>query len=192
MSEEQNSERPEKMAVRWDLNMGTVITVVMALAGGAFWTNTKITSLEERVRQGEDYRVSRTTSTDKSFVELTTAVRSLEAALNKISSESTNLNYRMGQNEANLNAVNSRVDRTGESMISSVESLKKDLTSLSIKVEVMTQKIDSLDVPRSPTRRMNLIKPLLLEGCIHIPPQRISFPTDPLFPYLSGSARHCD
>lgn len=144
-----NGERNSEMAVKWDFNMGTLIPVGIALFTGAMYINTQLTSLEARLTQSEQFRAQRTAQTDNNFVNLTSAIRSMQTDINKQVGTTENLNYRMGQNEASLKAANERMDRIADSVLSSVDSIKRDISGLTTKFEVMNQKIDSLDVPRT-------------------------------------------
>lgn len=141
------------MAVKWDINLGTVTTLAIVLSTVGLWVNTQLTSLEERVNNTEQFRASRTAQTDKNFVDLGVLVKSTQDAVFKQSSEVNNLTYRMGQNEERLTNADKRMDRIADSVLQSVDAIRKDVGALSTKVEVMNQKIDSLDVPRTPLRR---------------------------------------
>lgn len=137
------------MVVKWDLNLGTLIPIGLALFSGAIYLNTQLTSLEARLNQSENFRAQRTAQTDNNFVNLTSAVRALQTDIGKQVGATDNLNYRMGQSEASLKAANDRIDRIADSVLSSVDSIKRDISGLTTKFEVMNQKIDSLDVPRT-------------------------------------------
>lgn len=131
------------MAVKWDINLGTIVSVGGMLIGGLLWVNTQIVSLE-----------SRTLQADKSVVELTGAVRGLESAMLRQTGDVNNLTYRMTQSETGLRTMGERMDRVVDSVLLSVDSIKKEVAGLSTKFEVLNQKIDSLDVPRM-TKRPN-------------------------------------
>lgn len=131
-----------------------------------------------------------TTSVDKGFVDLSSSIKSLQDSMNKLAVESTNLTYRMGQSEANLGAANARMDRFADSLLSTVESIKKDVNNLAVKVEVMSQKIDSLDVPRTSTRKTEFTPPWCTEYN-RILPQKTFFPAGQPFPYWSEYALRC-
>ena len=137
------------MAIKWDFNFGTVISIGIPLIGGLLWVNTQITSLEARLNQSENFRSQRTSQTDRNFIDLTAAIRSLQEVSAKQNADLGNLLYRMGQNESSINGANQRMDRIADSVLNSVDSIKKDVGVLGTKVEVMNQKIDSLDVPRT-------------------------------------------
>jgi len=145
-------ERNFQVAVKWDINMGTVVTITIALATVGIWVNTQITSLGERVANSENFRQMRTAQTDKNFVDLGIIVKSTQESVLKQGAEVTNLTYRMGQNETRLTEADKRMDRIADSILGSVGSLKDDVARLSTKFEVMNQKIDSLDVPRTKVR----------------------------------------
>lgn len=179
------------MAVKWDINLGTIVSIVIVVTSGMLWVNTKITSLDERVQTSENFRASRTAATDKIFVDLSASIKSLQESMNKLSAESANLTYRMGQTESNNGAANVRMDRMADALQGSIESIQRDVNGLAVKVEVMNQKIDSLDVPRTQTRRTELMLPWFW-GYNHSLPQKISSPAARLFPCWSRPSRRCD
>lgn len=181
------------MAVKWDINLGTIVSIVIVVTSGMLWVNTKITTLDEKVQSSENFRAARTASTDKIFVELSSSIKSLQESMNKLAAESANLTYRMGQSESNNGAANVRMDRMADALQGSIESIQRDVNGLSVKVEVMNQKIDSLDVPRTvnPPRRTELKLPWSGEYT-RTQPRKTSSPAALLFPCWSGSVRHCD
>lgn len=81
----------DKMAVKWDINFGTLIPILLALAGGALWVNSELTELRVRVLQNEELRTQRTSETDQKFADLTTAVKLNEATQNKLAQIIDNL-----------------------------------------------------------------------------------------------------
>jgi hypothetical protein len=141
------------MAVKWDLNLGTIVGLLPFFLGGAFYVNTQLTSLEARLNQSEQFRASRTAQTDANFVQLTSAVRSMQDTSAKQNADIGNLTYRMGQGEARQQESDKRMDRIADSVPGAVDSIKRDINGLNTRVELMTQKIDSLDVPRTPRPR---------------------------------------
>jgi predicted nucleic acid-binding Zn-ribbon protein len=149
-------EKGAAVAVKWDINFGTLIPIGMALFAGAIYINTQLTSLEARLNQTESFRASRTAQTDQNFVQLTAAIQAMQNNIAKQNAETSNLNYRMGQNEAGIEAASKRMDRIADTVLTAVESIKRDLGTLSTEVKLGTQKtdtlsskIDSLDVPRT-------------------------------------------
>lgn len=181
------------MAVKWDINLGTIVTIVIVVTSGMLWVNTQITKLDERVQNGEEFRAARSASTDKIFVDLSSSIKSLQESMSKLAAESANLTYRMGQSEANNGSSIVRMDRMADALQGSVESVKENVNNLAVKVEVMNQKIDSLDVPRTQKngRNNNLMLPWYGEYN-HTQPQKISSPAALLFPCWSRSSRRCD
>ncbi|MNL53946.1 hypothetical protein D3C87_1772350 [compost metagenome] len=55
----------------------------------------------------------------------------------------------MGQGEARATEADKRIDRIADTVLSAVDSIKRDINALNTRVELMTQKIDNLDVPRT-------------------------------------------
>lgn len=137
------------MAVKWDFNLGTLIPVGLALFSGAIYINTQLTSLEALLTQSESFRAQRTAQTDANFVQLTSAVRAMQDNSAKQNADIGNLTYRMGQGEARQQEADKRMDRITDSVLSAVDSIKRDINALNTRIELMTQKIDNLDVPRT-------------------------------------------
>lgn len=150
--------------VTWNINLGTVLAVLIPLAGAGIWVNTQVTELNVRVSQMDQFRAQRTAQTDKTFADLGSAIHALEGVQAKQSQATDTLSYRMGQIEASVSAINARMDRLADSVLSSVEGLKKDVSGVNTQVQLLGQKVDSLDVPRNPTlKRGSLIRPLWFE-----------------------------
>jgi len=126
------------MAVKWDINIGTLVPIGMALLGGAFWINTQLTGMDLRMHQ-----------TESNITELTAGVKAVQDSSIKQSNDLNNLTYRMGQTESAIGSANQRMDRIADSVLASVDSIKKDIGALTTKFEVMSQKFDNLDVPRN-------------------------------------------
>lgn len=159
------------MTMNWfNVNMPTII----AVAGAAIGIITYVNHLDARIEQVELSRSMRSGQMDKTFADISAQL----SALN-------NLPYRMGQVEANVGNSNQRMDRIAESVLGSVEGIKKDVAELSTQVRLVNQKqdilsgkVDSLDVPRQ--RRMSM--PPYLEGRSPFPLQRVVSSTTPLVP----------
>ena len=154
------------MAVKWDINLGTIVTLGLALMGAGFWVNSQLTELNIRMTQSEKSVKDRSEETDRKFVDFTAALRSVEQGSAKQAQLMDNLTYRMGQSEATIGATNQRLDRLATSILSSVDSLKDDVGGISTEVKLLGQKVDALDVPRnnSPRRSGWDFKPLWYEG----------------------------
>jgi predicted nucleic acid-binding Zn-ribbon protein len=169
------------MAVRWDINLGTVTTIVAALAGAGIWVNTQITEMQTKITNSENFRVARTAQTDQNFVELRSTAQATQEVQTKQAAQVENLLYRMGQLEANMSAANSRMDRIADSVLGAVDSLKKDVNGINTQVQLLGQKVDALDVPRTPQKRTGLMPPEFAEY-IHTLRQQISFREGRPFP----------
>lgn len=159
------------MAVNWlNVNMPTILTVLTVGAG----TVTYINKLEARISASEDYRVMRSAQTDKAFADVGAQLHLMQ-----------DLPYRMGQVESNVGNSNTRIDRIADSVLSSVEGLKKDVGTLSTqtqligqKQDILSSKVDSLDVPRS----HKMFTPFYPGEYIPYPRLRTAFSEGPLVP----------
>lgn len=172
------------MAVKWDINLGTIVTLGLALAGAGIWVNSQLTELNVRMTQTENSRVTRSAETDKKFVDITAALRAVEQGGMKQAQVMDNLTYRMGLSEATIGATNQRMDRLADSILSSVEGLKKDVGGIGTEVKLLGQKVDALDVPRNnpPPLRRGVFRPLWYEGYTRSQQLKISAPAIPLAP----------
>lgn len=160
------------MTVNWfNVNMPTILAVVAMGTG----TITYINHLESRIAQVENYRAMRSGQVDKTFADIGAQLSLLN-----------NLPYRMGQVEANVNSSNVRMDRIADSVLESVEGIKKDVGAMSTQVSLIGQKqdmlnskVDNLDVPRTGRK---MLMPFFPGECIPCRPLRIVFSATPLVP----------
>lgn len=145
-----------EMAIKFDLNLGTIAAIGVPLLIAGFNVNERLVSVEKGQQQAESFRSARTASTDKNFVDIASLVRALTEQQGRQNIDLSNLTYRMGQIEAtsikNNEAMNARMDRLSETLLGSVKSLSDYVAQLNVKTELINQKIDGLDVPRTKGR----------------------------------------
>ncbi|MDQ0132675.1 hypothetical protein J2T08_000576 [Neorhizobium galegae] len=126
----------ERIKVIWTFNPITVMPILGAIVGGTIYINTIQNQVEG---QG---------------TKLTSVVARLETM--------SDLPYRMGQQEAVAKAANDRMDRIADLMMSGqdatrkdlgafAEAIRKDIGTLSTKVEVIGSKVDMMNGKPSPT-----------------------------------------
>lgn len=155
------------MAVTWNINLGTILTLLLAGLSGAIWVNTRITELNNQAMEAE-----------RRVAEVTVTIKSLEQGMIKNAQVMDNVTYRMGQTESSISSVNTRMDRMTESFITSVEGLKKDVNVVNTQIQLLGQKVDALDVPRNNLTRKGLFRLPLYEGYTRYPPRRIAVQVD--------------
>lgn len=65
-----------------------------------------------------------------------------------------NVPYRLTVVEQDVKAANSRIDRLAESVLASIDGLRKEVNGLSTRIEVLTQRVDQI-TPRKATDDAN-------------------------------------
>lgn len=124
----------KQVNVNWNINLGTIFTVIVTSATVLIYVNT----LANKVDEIERFRQSRVASSDKNFSEIQSKLAQVPE-----------LTYRVGQTEGAITAMNDRMNRFADSFLGTAESIKKDVNSLVTKFEVMSQKIDTLGERRA-------------------------------------------
>ena len=118
------------MAIDWiKSNIPTIIAI-----GGVFWyTASDNATMKAQLAESERYRAARSQQTDANFA-------NINASLQRMS----DLPFRMGAQEGKTQAVNDRVDRLADTILASQEAIRKDISALSTKVEVVDSKVTTL------------------------------------------------
>lgn len=115
-------------------NLGGLLVVAI---GQAFALGVVYTKIDARIAEGERYRVTRSTSTDKNFDELKAKVANLP-----------NVEYRLVQAETtiakNNEAMNARIDRIVESFGGKLDKLAEDVAAVRTDVRVLSGKVEPL------------------------------------------------
>jgi len=125
------------------------LPTIVCIATLGLWIVNANHEQKNRLDQMEQFRVIRTKETDGNFAAVKNAVDILGAKIEPLN----NLQYRTQQLEMQQLELNKRLDRIMENLTGSLEMIRKDVGSLSTKVEVLSGKIDRLrDEPNpSPT-----------------------------------------
>jgi len=97
------------------------------------WMNRQAARLDDMER----YRETRSKLTDNNF-----------AAINARMEPLANIPYRVAQTETAIRATNQRLDRRAETIVNSLDLIKKDVNVLSTRVEVLSNKIDAITPSR--------------------------------------------
>lgn len=111
---------------------------IAAVFGAVLFINSWMNDVDASLVEMEKYRVSRSTETDKNFA-------NVNAKLDALS----DIPLRTTQNEEAIKNANVRIDRLAESIVNSMDMLRKEVYTMSTKVEVLSQKIDSITPQRS-------------------------------------------
>lgn len=127
----------EQVNVNWNVNAGTILTVLLTSATVLLYVNTVGNKVDEMDRTG----TQRYMSYDKSFADINAKLQA-----------QSDLPYRVGQNEGSIKGMNDRLDRIADSFLGTAETIKVNVNTIGTKVELLSQKIDNLDVPRSSNR----------------------------------------
>jgi len=124
--------------INWrTFNIPNLVAIVTLGIGAITYMN----KLDSRIASVEEYRVTRSSVTDKKFEEIQRTIEPL-----------SNVPYRVGVLEQQTAATNARIDRFTEIISTNLDLLRKDVAGLSTRVEVLSQKIDSL----TPEKRAEL------------------------------------
>ena len=138
MGEETTMQQSREVNVNWlRINVPSVASIVAVGVGLALY----ISDLKARIESIEEYRVTRSSATDKSFDQIQKQLEPL-----------TNLPYRVNVVEQGLLATNQRVDQYLQMLGTKIDGVGDRVNGLSTKVEVLSQKIDAL----TPEKRAEL------------------------------------
>lgn len=110
-------------------NVPQLAAIALFAATGA----TGYSDLNGRISRIEESRAARTIASDARFNEVQSSLAPL-----------VNLPYRVNVLEQQNIATNARIDRFTEAIASTLELIRKDVNSLSTRVEVLGTKIDAL------------------------------------------------
>lgn len=122
--------------------------ILATLVGSVIGVVTYVNGIDVRLGRMEDKVQGRILYADARFAELRTQMDLV-----------VNLPYRMQQVEMAQSAANARMDKISETLLSAVEGIKRDVSTLSTQLAVTSAKIDSLDVPRVQSRASTLPSP---------------------------------
>lgn len=127
-----SDERHDPMAINWtNVNVPTILAV-----GGAVWAIfTYIGDIKNGQDRMEEYRVTRSAQTDKEFA-------MVKATIAEIQGSTSNIPYRVGVIERGLEEAGKRTDRLSEIVLQNMDGLKRDMTAIGVKLEVLSSKFD--------------------------------------------------
>lgn len=146
MAEDNDMRSETSLVIQWlRVNVPTLIAI-----GTLIWyTAAQNTRQDERISAIEESRSQRSSEFSKTIADLSGQVSSTRTTLDT-------LPYRVGQLETGLSDSNKRMDRISETVIQSLDAIRKDIATVSTKVEVLSSKIDTI----APVKKTDLTGPL--------------------------------
>lgn len=134
MSEDEAGKVPEmhqttQLRINWlNVNVPTIVALITA----GWWATTYLNGLDFRLQEVEEYRIERSKVTDRKFDLIEDRMQPL-----------SNMPYRVQILETQIIEANKRMDRMAETIINSIDMLRRDVNGLSTRVEVLANKIDT-------------------------------------------------
>jgi hypothetical protein len=110
--------------------LGVGVTILTYASG----IKSDAVELRTRIDQLEQYRVSRSATTDRNFDEM-------QVQLSKFN----DVPHRLGVVENQVTVVNARIDRFTELLSTTLEAIRKDIANVATKVEVLGSKLDQAE-----------------------------------------------
>lgn len=127
------------------------VPTLLAIGGLVWYTAQNDAQQEARIDAIEKSRQERSKEADGKFAAINTSVSVLSQRVEPM----TNVVYRVGVVESQVVETNKRLDRLQEVLLASIEALRKDVNTMSTRVEVLAQKIDAI----TPIKRAGLEAP---------------------------------
>lgn len=124
------------------------VPTLLAIGGLVWYTAANNTSTLARIDAIEKSRVERSKEADAKF----SAINSNMAALSQKVDPIGNVTYRVGVVEGQINETNKRLDRLAETILNSLDLIRRDVNGLSTRIEVLSNKVDAI----TPQRRTSL------------------------------------
>ena len=129
------------MAINWtNVNVPTIL----AVAGAAWGVFSYIQGLDSRLTKMEEYRVTRSAVTDDKFEQISRANAVQDQKIDGLGSLLSNLPYRVGVLESAILETGKRMDRMSDAVIQGRDETRKDLNAVSVKLEVISSKLDDI------------------------------------------------
>lgn len=136
------------------------VPTLLAIGGLVWYTAANNTQMHARIEAIETSRVDRSKEADAKFAGINTAVAALSSKVEPLGT----VHYRVGVVEGQISETNKRLDRLAETIVQSLDLIRRDINGLSTRVEVMSNKIDSMAEKAGPRRAE--IAPMLPEPTV--------------------------
>lgn len=127
------------------------VPTLLAIGGLVWYTAQNDAKQEQRISTIEQSRVERAKEADLKFSGINASIASLSQKVDPLG----NVTYRVGVVEGQIGETNKRLDRLAETIVNSLDLIRRDVNGLSTRVEVLSQKIDTI-TPATPTRQTML------------------------------------
>lgn len=127
------------------------VPTLLAIGGLIWYTADNNRAQLSRIEAIETSRVERAKEADAKFSAINSSLSALSQKVDPIG----NVTYRIDRAEVQIGETNKRLDRLAETIVNSLDLIRRDVNGLSTRVEVLSQKIDSI-TPTQPTRQTML------------------------------------
>lgn len=127
------------------------VPTLLAIGGLVWYTAQNDAKQEQRISTIEQSRVERAKEADLKFSGINASIASLSQKVDPLG----NVTYRVGVVEGQIGETNKRLDRLAETIVNSLDLIRRDVNGLSTRVEVLSQKIDTI-TPTEPQRQSSL------------------------------------
>lgn len=129
------------MAVNWtQVNVPTIL----AVAGAAWGIFSYIQGFDSRLMKMEDSGVTRSVATADKLEQINRANAIQDEKIDGIVQLVSNLPYRVGVLERAVSETGERIDRMSDLLIQGRDETRKDLNAVSVKLEVISSKLDDI------------------------------------------------
>lgn len=116
------------------------VPTLLAIGGLVWYTAQNDARQEQRISAIEQSRVDRAREADQKFSSINTSIAAMSQKVEPLA----NVAYRVGVVEGQVQATNERLDRFAETIVNSLDLIRRDVNGLSTRVEVLSQKIDTI------------------------------------------------
>ena len=124
------------------------VPTLLAIGGLVWYTADNNARTIARINAIEVSRIDRSKEADHKFAALNTSVSLLAQKVDPLG----NVTYRVGVVEGQVTETNKRLDRLAETIVNSLDLIRRDVNGLSTRIEVLSNKVDGI----IPQRRTGL------------------------------------
>lgn len=116
------------------------VPTILAIGGLVWYTAVTKANIESSINAIEQSRVERSKEADRKFTNIDNTLAQVSARVEPLN----NVTYRIGVVETQIIETNKRLDRFAETIVNSIDLIRRDVNTMSTRVEVLSQKIDSI------------------------------------------------
>ena len=140
------------MAINWtQVNVPTILAVV----GAAWGVFQYVGDFDKRLSASEQQAKLEAEANRNKLADITRLIGDVQSEVRGTRQFIENVPYRVGQLEAGLTEQSRRTDRISESLATSLDALRKDVSALGVKIEVLSSKLEG----NRPDRKINYVLP---------------------------------